>query len=74
MLRVRLVHAHQQVFQGPATQVVLPAEWGELSVLDWHAPMLCVLTEGDVQIDATRFPVRRGLAGVSRNMVTIVTS
>lgn len=74
MLRVRLVHAHQQVFHGPATQVVLPAEWGEVSVLDAHAPMLCVLTQGSVQIDEARFPVRRGLAGVSHNMVTIVTS
>ena len=72
MVRVQLFQGRQRLFQGLAIQVVLPGEEGEICVLDYHAPMLCTLTEGDVQIDETSFPVRRGLARVDRNTVTIV--
>ena len=73
MLRVTLVRNCRRLFEGQATQVVLPGETGEVAVLDFHAPMLCALEAGDVQIDEARFSVRRGLARVDRNMVTIVT-
>ena len=73
MLRVKLVRSCRRLVEGPARQVVLPGEAGEVTVLDFHAPMLCALEAGDVQIDETRFPVRRGLARVERNVVTIVT-
>ena len=72
MLHVRLLQHHRQVFDGTARQVVLPAESGELSVLDCHAPMLCALTEGQVRIDERHFPVRTGLARVERNRMTIL--
>jgi len=72
MLRVRLFQDRQTLFDGSARQVVLPGEEGEVSVLDFHAPMLCALGEGAVQIDESVFPVRRGIATVNRNMVTIL--
>ena len=72
MLQVTLFQGRRKRFDGTATQVVLPGEGGELSVLDCHAPMLCALAEGDVQIDDTYVPVRSGIARVERNRVTIV--
>ena len=72
MLRVTLLQGRQQLFVGTARQVILPAQAGEVSVLDCHAPMLCALVAGDVQIDEAYFPVRRGVAGVARNVVTIL--
>ena len=72
MLHVTLVRARQRLFDGTATQVVLPGEAGEMAVLDFHAPMLCTLTEGDVQIDDAYFPVRNGIVRVERNMITIL--
>ena len=74
MLRVTLFQARHRLFNGTATQVVLPGEEGELAVLDFHAPMLWALTEGDVQIDEAYFPVRSGIARVERNVVTIVAN
>ena len=73
MLRVTLLHANRQRFAGMAAQVILPGEEGEVAVLNFHAPMLCVLGEGAVQIDEARFSVRSGIARVERNVVTIVT-
>jgi F-type H+-transporting ATPase subunit epsilon len=73
-MHVRFYHNHRRVFEGTATQVVLPGADGELSVWSLHAPMLCVLAEGEVQIDDARRPIRGGLARVARNTVTIVAS
>jgi len=72
MLRVRLFRDGERVFEGSARQVVLPGEDGELAVLDWHAPMLCALADGTVQIDERSMPVRGGIARVERNRVTVI--
>jgi len=74
MLRVQLFQGHRQLFGGTAAQVVLPGADGDIAVLDCHAPMLCTLLEGHVQIDEARFPVRGGLARVDRNAVTILAA
>ena len=73
MLRVNLFRTHQKLFSGTAAQVVLPGEAGEVSVLDFHVPMLCVLAAGDIQVDEARFPVRGGIARVEQNVVTILS-
>ena len=72
MLRVTLFRDRQRLFEGTATHVVLPSEAGEVSVMDFHAPMLCALGEGVIQIDGTAFAVRHGLARVARNVVTML--
>ena len=72
MLQVRMFQHHRQCFAGVARQVVLPAQSGELSVLEYHAPMLCALTRGPIRIDDAAFAVRGGLVRVDHNIVTIV--
>ncbi len=72
MLRVRMFRDHRQLFSGTAAQVVLPSSEGEVAVLEFHAPMLCALAEGEVQIDEQRVAVRRGIARVGSNQVTII--
>ena len=72
MLRVTLFHGHRRLFGGAASQVILPGVEGEMTVLDFHAPMVCTLTEGAVQVDDARFAVGGGIARVARNVVTIV--
>lgn len=72
MLRVRLFDGRRRVFDGPARQVLLPGAEGEVGVMGFHAPMLCALAEGEVVIDGAPYPVRRGLARVDRDTVTIL--
>ena len=73
MLRVTLFQGHRRLFGGAASQVVLPGAEGEIAVLAFHAPMVCALAEGAVQIDDARFAIGGGIARVARNIVTIVT-
>lgn len=72
MFRVTLFQDHQQRFAGKAAQVVLPAEAGEMTVLECHAPTLCTLSAGVVDIDGVLFPVQHGLAQIEGRAVTIV--
>jgi F0F1-type ATP synthase epsilon subunit len=74
MLRVELYRGHRCVFEGPAESVVMPGEDGELSVLTFHAPMVCAVVPGSVRIDDRRMPVGLGIARVANNCVTIVTT
>ncbi len=72
MLRVLLCRGAATIFEGPAVSVVLPSEESEVSVFDFHAPLLCALEAGDVQIDEAKFAVRGGIARVFKNAVTIL--
>ena len=74
MLRVRLFQDHRRRFDGPATQVILPSDEGDVAVLEFHAPMLCAMGRGTVQIDEAAFAVRGGVARVARNIVTILAT
>ncbi len=72
MLRVTCYRGRESVFRGEATTVVLPSDAGELSILEWHAPLVCALGRGTVQIDDTRVPICGGVAKVGGNTVIIV--
>lgn len=72
MLHVELFAGTRRLYDGEAQHVVLPGEEGELSVLDCHAPMVCALSAGLVQIDEQAFPVDGGVASVWKNRVIIV--
>ena len=74
MLRVLVCKASSVLFEGAANRVVLPGEEGELSVFDFHAPMLCALGAGDVVIDEKRITAQGGVARVSKNTVTILVN
>ena len=72
MLRVTLMQGRRMRYQGAATEVILPGEAGEVSILDFHGPMLCALAAGIIQCDGMRIPIQGGVARVDRNAVTIL--
>jgi F0F1-type ATP synthase epsilon subunit len=71
-MRVTLFRGARRLFEGTAAQVVLPGEEGEISIFDFHAPLLCTLGQGAVSIDDAAFPVQGGVARVARNAVTVL--
>lgn len=68
-----LVSPERVLFSGEATEVVVPASEGEITVLAGHAPFMSSLRTGVVRIDGTkRLFVRGGFADVSATGVTLL--
>ena len=72
MFHVEVLTGTHRQYVGPAIHVILPGEEGEVSVMECHAPMLCALGPGLVQIDEQSFAIEGGLASVWRNHVMVV--
>ncbi len=68
-----LVSPERVLFSGEATQVVVPASEGEITVLANHAPFMSALRSGIVTIDnGQRLFVRGGFADVSPVGLTVL--
>jgi F-type H+-transporting ATPase subunit epsilon len=68
-----LVSPERVLFSGEATEVVVPASEGEVTVLAGHAPFMSSIRSGVVRIDGTkRLFVRGGFADVSEGGVTLL--
>lgn len=80
-LKVAVVDRSRTLYQGEASQVIMPAADGDLGVLPGHQPLLVVLRAGQVRVDAPgstgkagshNFPVEAGFASVDNDTVTVV--
>lgn len=80
-LKVAVVDRSRTLYQGEASQVIMPAADGDLGVLPGHQPLLVVLRAGQVRVDAPgstgkagshEFPVKAGFASVDNDTVTVV--
>lgn len=68
-----LVSPERVLFSGEATQVVVPASEGEITVLANHAPFMSALRAGVVTIDGgKRLFVRGGFADISASGLTLL--
>ena len=50
------------IFQEKASNVVLPGEEGEFSVLDFHQSIISCLKHGMIKIDNTPLAIKSGIA------------
>ncbi len=76
-LKVNLVSATQQVWEGTARMVVARTVEGELGILPGREPVLAILAEGQVRItdaegNETVARADDGFLSVANNVVTIV--
>lgn len=75
VLNVNLVAADGEVWEGEATEVVVPAEEGPMGILPKHAPILAALGEGEVRIKGSggtfSAQCEGGFVTVDQNVVTI---
>jgi hypothetical protein len=49
-MRLSILEPRRVIFEGNAREVILPAEDGEICVLDFHQPFLYSLRSGNVRI------------------------
>jgi len=63
----------QPIFADMASSVVLPGEEGELSILDFHQPIVCCLKEGTIRVDEKELgPIKTGIAGMRGNELSVL--
>ena len=77
-LDVRIVTPEKRVFDGQATEVVLPAWEGELGVYPEHDALLTLLRSGSCRVVTSEgvkvWVIGRGFAEIGGSTVTLLTS
>ena len=63
MFHVTVLNPKRVMFEGDVESVFLPGDDGEFELLTYHAPIVSLLTEGDLVVDwQDRIPIKRGMA------------
>ena len=75
-LQVEIVSADRKVWEGEASQVSARSIDGDLGILPGHTPILCVLAEGEVRVNADgswrSALIDGGFLSVDHDRVTII--
>ncbi len=74
-MKVLVAEPDKPIWEGEAKKVFLPLQGGDVWVLDHHAPMVGILREGEVVIQAEteeRIKISRGIVRVKDNEVDIL--
>lgn len=77
VLRVNVVSATSQVWEGEATQVVARTTEGEIGILPGHTPVLAALAVGEVRVktlEGTTVTAKAedGFLSVANDLVTVL--
>lgn len=66
MFKVTILTPKEELYVGLAQEVILPTEEGELTILDFHQPVVSRLGPGTIYIDDRwSFKIRDGIAKMS---------
>jgi F0F1-type ATP synthase epsilon subunit len=71
-LEVSLLSPQRAIFEGRAKSVILPGEQGVFEIRPFHKRIISRLIRGKLFIDEKAFEVKRGIARVSQNKVTVI--
>ena len=72
LLEVLVVSPQRLIYQGRADRVVLPGEKGVFEVLPHHKRLLSRLLPGFLIVDTQAIQIKRGVAKVGLNQITIL--
>lgn len=72
MFKVSIFDQERKLYEDRAYQVSLPGAEGELTVLDFHAPMISLLKAGRISVDGKYLLIRQGVAMVDRNELVVL--
>lgn len=77
-IRVEIVSAEEELWAGDVTEVIAPAEHGEIGILPRHAPLMATLLPGDIRVHTEDggeelFYVSGGIIEVQPHIVTVLS-
>ena len=61
MLEVSIINQAQVIFEGIASSVIVPGDYGEFEILPFHWPIVSLLGKGEIIIDNMGFPISKGI-------------
>ncbi len=67
MLKVSVMDHRQTYFEGVANSVILPGDYGEFEVMEFHKTIISLLVAGEIIIDNVGFPISRGIVCVEND-------
>lgn len=75
-MKLEIISAHEVTFSGEVNSVTLPGKLGSFTVLKGHAPLISVLTEGEVKYtdpagETKHIEIAGGLADVNDNVISV---
>lgn len=71
-LIVSLLTPKEVIYEGEAKSLILPGEEGVFEVLPFHKRILSRLISGTLFLDQKSIAIKRGIAKVNQNKVTII--
>ena len=60
------------IFEGKGKSLILPGEQGTFEILPYHKKLLSRLVRGPLVLDGQTFDIKRGVAKVGLNDVTLI--
>lgn len=76
MLQLDIVTQEEQLFSAEVTQVSLPSQTGEITLLPGHEPLMSALAAGEVTVwqpdGIKRMIISPGFAQIANNQVTVL--
>ena len=72
LLDVSILSPREVIFAGKAERVILPGEQGVFEIMPFHKPTLSLLVGGNLTVNDKDIPVKRGIAKVELNKVTVI--
>lgn len=70
-MQVSIIEPKKVIFEGRSKETYLPAQDGEICVLDFHQPFLIRLRKGVIRCDQKRTAIKDGLAYLRGNILII---
>ncbi|MFH1191540.1 MAG: hypothetical protein V1670_05025 [Candidatus Omnitrophota bacterium] len=70
-MQVSILEPKKVIWEGQAKEVRLPAEDGEVCVLDFHQPFLIRLRKGMIRSDKARTAIKDGIAFLRGNKLIL---
>ena len=75
-MKVYLNTVFDELYSGDAREVVLPGDEGELSIMEFHQPVICRLIEGNIRIRSRQkedlIKIKDGVAHMEKNTLKIM--
>jgi len=72
MFKVSIFDRERKLCEAAVSEVSLPGQEGELTVLEFHAPMISLLRAGQIRVDGRPLLIRKGIARMERNELLVL--